>query len=175
MRELAPTRCQIMSSRPRSARAHLRSQAHVPNVFENALELWLRRPAYGSIRVHEGEPIETRGWPKSASPLLFECPSPRPGAGAARRPRPWTAPGPLLRAMAATDHAVPPDTDRANMETGPVTGDRPGKSEPSLPRQPVFRLDSKVCRGSPCHPGDVFDFWLPPPGGAADFPDVATQ
>ena len=37
----------------------LSSQTHVPNVFENALELWLWRPAHGSIRVHEGEPIKT--------------------------------------------------------------------------------------------------------------------
>ncbi len=77
--------------------------------------------------------------------------------------------------MAATDHAVPPDTDRANMETGPVTGDRAGKSETSLPRQPVFRLDSKVCWGYPCLPGDVFDFRLTPPGGAANFPHFTTQ
>ena len=82
--------------------------------------------------------------------------------------------GPLLRAMAA-DHAVPPGTDRANTETGPVTGDRTGNSELSLPRQPVFRRGSKVCRGFRCHPGDVFDVRLPPPGEAADLPDVAAQ
>ncbi len=66
-------------------------------------------------------------------------------------------------------------TDRAHTETGPVTGNRPGKSEPSRPRPPVFRRGSNVCRGSPCHPGDVFDFWLPPRGQAADLPDVAAQ
>ncbi len=153
----------------------LRCQTERSNILQDAPKLRFWRQAHGSIGIHEGEPIETRGRPKSASPLLFECPPPRPGAGAARRPRPWTTPGPLLRAMAAAGHAVPPDTDRANTETGPVTGDRPGKSEPSFPRQPVFRLDSTACRRSPCHPGDVFDFWLPPPGGAADFPDVAAQ
>ena len=50
----------------------------------------MRRLIIGSlVRVQSPEPIETRGWPKSASPLLFECPSPRPGA--ARRPRPCVA------------------------------------------------------------------------------------
>ena len=42
-----------------SLRPYLRSQALVPNVFENALALWLWRPAHGSIRVHEGDPNPT--------------------------------------------------------------------------------------------------------------------
>ena len=60
------------------------------------------------VRVQPPEPNETRGWPETAGSLLFECPPPRPGAGAARRPRSWTAPGPFLRAMTAADHAVSP-------------------------------------------------------------------
>ena len=127
------------------------------------------------VRVQPPEPNETRGWPETAGSLLFECPPPRPGAGAARRPRSWTAPGPFLRAMTAADYAVSP---------APIGRTRkPARSPETDPASPNLHVHDrrysgavrKSVGGFPCHPGEVFDFCLPPRGQAADLPDVAAQ